>query len=139
MCWNGGSLHRREPRLCVILRHGPQPTREELGSMHAPQLSFRHSKPAVVIAAIALSGVLASLPSTGTNAAILQAALGDWPMYGHDTARTNFNQAETAINRSTVPNLQSRWQANIGSNGVAPSGAPAVVGNRVYVPSSTAD
>ena len=59
-------------------------------------------------------------------------------MYGHDQSRTNFNAAETAINRDTVANLTPRWQARVGSNGVAPSGAPSVANGRVYVASSVA-
>jgi outer membrane protein assembly factor BamB len=57
-------------------------------------------------------------------------------MYGHDQSRTNYNAAEQAINHNSMGNLQQLWQANVGSNGVAPSGAPIVSDGHVYVASS---
>src|SRR5437773_1969090 len=35
---------------------------------------------------------------------------GDWPMYGHDPSRTNYNPAETTISSANVDQLISRWQ-----------------------------
>ncbi len=70
------------------------------------------------------------------RAAGVAAAGGDWPMYGHDAQRTSFSPDETTISAANVGDLVARWQADIGSNGVAPSGAPSVAGGRVYVASS---
>ncbi|MDQ6693500.1 MAG: PQQ-like beta-propeller repeat protein [Chloroflexota bacterium] len=104
-----------------------------------PRVSLRSvaSKAATALAALALAGALVGLhmPAAAAN----PLPTGDWPMYGHDPARTNFNPAETTINRGTEPKLQQLWQANIGSNGTPPSGAPSVANGRVYVASSTAD
>ena len=62
---------------------------------------------------------------------------GDWPMYGHDPARTNFNPAETTLGASNVNNLVQRWQSpDLGSNGAATSGAPSIYNGKVYVGSS---
>ncbi len=63
---------------------------------------------------------------------------GDWPMYGHDWSRTNYNPNETSINAGNVGQLVQRWQVNIGSNGTAPSGAPSVANGKVFVGSSVA-
>src|SRR5439155_12892798 len=40
---------------------------------------------------------------------------GDWPMYGHDVSRTNYNPDETTINSGNVSQLVQRWQVNIGT------------------------
>ncbi len=61
---------------------------------------------------------------------------GDWPMYGHDVSRTNFNPDETIINAGNVSQLVSRWQMFIGSGAGDPSGAPSVAGGKVFVGSS---
>jgi hypothetical protein len=63
---------------------------------------------------------------------------GDWPMYGHDWSRTNFNPDETTINSGNLTQLIQRWQANIGTASTAPSGAPSVANGMVYVGSSVA-
>src|SRR5438045_4605489 len=63
---------------------------------------------------------------------------GDWPMYGHDVSRTNYNPDETTISSGNVGQLIQRWQVNIGSNGTPPSGAPSVANGKVYVGSSVA-
>ncbi|HMA35003.1 MAG TPA: S-layer homology domain-containing protein [Chloroflexia bacterium] len=63
---------------------------------------------------------------------------GDWPMYGHDPSRTNYNPDETVLTAANVAQLAPRWQANLGSNGTPPSGAPSVANGRVYVGSSVA-
>src|SRR5689334_9961816 len=70
-------------------------------------------------------------PGTGGQ----PAATGDWPMFGHDSARTNYNPDETLLNAGNVGQLVQRWQANIGGNGTAFS-APIVSNGRVYVESS---
>lgn len=108
--------------------------------MPKAQSKMRNARLIITLAAFALAGALAYPHIQATGANPLQASgMGDWPMYGHDPARTNFNLAETAINRNTVDNLRSLWQANLGSNGVAPSGAPSVANGRVYVASSVAN
>src|SRR5437588_571277 len=96
-----------------------------------------------ILATLAIAGVLTFPVYNGATTSVQasaaqQAAGGDWPIYGHDQSRTNFNAAETAINRGTVGNLQPRWQAHLGSNGVAPSGAPSAANGKVYVASSVA-
>src|SRR5438067_1824316 len=63
---------------------------------------------------------------------------GDWPMYGRDYSRTNYNPDETTINSGNAALLISRWQVNIGTNGTPPSGAPSVSNGKVYVGSSAA-
>src|SRR5690348_9498214 len=65
-------------------------------------------------------------------------ATGDWPTYGHDNARTNYNPDETTIAAGNVAQLVQRWQVNIGSNGTATSAAPSVSDGRVFVASSAA-
>src|SRR4051812_18627075 len=93
----------------------------------------------MVLVTLALVGAGAGVRALAAGATLQPAAsAGDWPMYGHDPARTNFNPAETVITRATVANLVPRWQAQVGSNGVAPSGAPSVADGRVYVASSVA-
>jgi polyvinyl alcohol dehydrogenase (cytochrome) len=54
---------------------------------------------------------------------------GDWPTYGYDNARDNFNAAETIITPSTAPQLKQKW-AHTGGNGI--SDEPTVVGGTVY-------
>src|SRR5260221_9783078 len=54
---------------------------------------------------------------------------GDWPTYGYDNARDNFNAAETIITPSTAPQLKQKW-AHAGANGI--SDEPTVVGGIVY-------
>ena len=61
---------------------------------------------------------------------------GDWPMYGYDGARTNYNPAETTISATNAAQLAPRWQADIGAGAGPPSGAPSVAAGRVYVASS---
>ena len=62
---------------------------------------------------------------------------GDWPMYGHDTAHTNYNPHETLISASNVSQLISRWQSpDMGFNSHASSSAPSVANGKVYAGSS---
>jgi outer membrane protein assembly factor BamB len=61
---------------------------------------------------------------------------GDWPMYGHDPSRTNFNPEETAISPDNVGRLVSLWQADVGAGDAPTSSAPSVANGRVYVGSS---
>src|SRR5437868_7548915 len=68
--------------------------------------------------------------------AIPSAAPGDWPMYGHDVSRTNYNPDETTISAGNLSQLGQAWQVLVGSNGTAPSGAPSVAGGKVFVGSS---
>jgi len=105
-------------------------------------LKRRNARVLLSLATLALISTLAYtlMPATIANPTpAVAAGNGDWPMYGYDQSRTNYNPAETAISHSTVNNLQQLWQANVGSNGVAPSGAPIVSNGRVYVVSSTAN
>ncbi|HMA37772.1 MAG TPA: PQQ-binding-like beta-propeller repeat protein [Chloroflexia bacterium] len=60
----------------------------------------------------------------------------DWPMYGHDPSRTNYNPGETRLTPDNVEQMGPRWQAAIGSGLAPPSSAPSVAGGLVYVGSS---
>src|SRR5437764_244671 len=96
-------------------------------------------KPAYIASlflALVATGLLAVCIGSGSGSPA-RAASGDWPMYGHDPSRTNFNPDETTINSSNLNQLVSRWQANIGSDLNNPaSSAPSVAGGAVYVGSS---
>src|SRR5690242_11399501 len=68
------------------------------------------------------------------------ASPGDWPMYGHDPSRTNYNPDETLLSPATVNQLHFQWEAPIG---IAPDStpafsAPSVANGRVFVGSSRA-
>jgi outer membrane protein assembly factor BamB len=76
----------------------------------------------------------ATAPPTATPTSAPGSA--DWPMYGHDTARTNYNPGETVLNEENVGQLAPRWQADLGSSGTPPAGGPIVAGGRVYAGSS---
>jgi outer membrane protein assembly factor BamB len=65
-------------------------------------------------------------------------ATGDWPMYGHDPSRTNYNAAETTIGAGNAGQLTQRWQANIGAGSDPPAAAPSVANGRVFAGSSRA-
>jgi hypothetical protein len=58
-------------------------------------------------------------------------AAGDWPMYGHDPARTNDNPDETLLRPDNVAALAPDWQAAIGMGPAPASAAPSVAGGRV--------
>jgi plastocyanin len=92
-----------------------------------------------LLASLPASGIAHfALPGVGSSAPNPPHAIGDWPMYGHDISRTNFNPDETTISAANVAQLVQRWQANIGTNGTGTSGAPSVSNGVVYVPSSAA-
>jgi hypothetical protein len=83
----------------------------------------------------------AGAPNTGSNLQSPSLPIipsGDWPMYGRDFSRTNYNPDETTLSSSNVAQWVSRWQVNIGSNGTPPSGAPSVSNGKVFVGSSVA-
>jgi len=63
----------------------------------------------------------------------------EWPMYGHDPARTSHNPAETALNAAAVPRLAARWQSFVDIGPLPPSCSPAVAGGRVFACSSRTD
>jgi len=75
----------------------------------------------------------ASLVSRHSPAVLSDPA--DWPMYGHDPQRTNYNPAESTISPSNVNSLVQRWAFNLGSSSPT-SGAPSVTNGRVYAGSS---
>ena len=96
---------------------------------------------AVLGLALLALGSMAGLPGAPARAAVPRAPLlatGDWPMYGHDPSHTSYNPAETLISSGNLGQLVSRWQANVGTNGVPAAGAPSVANGRVYVGSSIA-
>ncbi|MEO8286876.1 MAG: S-layer homology domain-containing protein [Chloroflexota bacterium] len=72
---------------------------------------------------------------TGAYVPAVLADPADWPMYGHDPQRTNYNPAETTISAGNVNQLVQRWAVNLGYNstGSATSGAPSVANGKVYV------
>jgi outer membrane protein assembly factor BamB len=87
---------------------------------------------------VALVGVLVTMATVflvpallGTRAASSEqfTSAGDWPTYGYDNARDNFNAAETIITPSTAPQLKQKW-AHSGANGI--SDQLAAVGGTVY-------
>src|SRR6266702_8641868 len=87
---------------------------------------------------VALVGILVMVATVflvpallGTRAAASEqfTAAGDWPTYGYDNARDNFNAAETIITPATAPQLKQKW-AHAGANGI--SDELAVVGGTVY-------
>jgi polyvinyl alcohol dehydrogenase (cytochrome) len=53
----------------------------------------------------------------------------DWPVYGHDTANTRANLAETRVDRESVRDLEPRWRKR-GLVGV--TGTPTVSGGVAY-------
>jgi len=87
---------------------------------------------------VALVGVLVAMATVflvpallGTRAASSEqfTAAGDWPTYGYDNARDNFNVAETIITPSTAPQLKQKW-SHAGGNGI--SDQIAAVSGNVY-------
>src|SRR2546423_15596427 len=59
----------------------------------------------------ASSSAQAAAPMGKVNAAPADPnSPGDWPMYGHDNQRTNYNPDETTINAGNVSQLVQRWQ-----------------------------
>src|SRR6476620_6655215 len=61
------------------------------------------------------SSLIQSTQSQGVSGSASPGATGDWPMYGHDVSRTNFNPDEHTINSGNVNRLVQRWQEFIGS------------------------
>lgn len=61
---------------------------------------------------------------------------GDWPMYGHDPSRTNFNPVESTLTPDNIANLVSRWQVDVGIGAAPSSSAPSIANGIVYVGSS---
>ncbi len=89
---------------------------------------------------VANASMRTSLPSaaTGVDRSSGLIGAGDWPMYGRDFQRTNYNPDETTINAGNVAQLVQRWQANIGFSGSATSAAPSIANGVVYAGSSAA-
>src|SRR5437016_518066 len=77
-----------------------------------------------------------STGGAGNHSLLDPSTPGDWPLYGHDLQRTNYNPDETIINSGNVSQLVNRWQMFIGSNGTPASSSPAVANGKVYVGSS---
>jgi PQQ-like domain len=57
-------------------------------------------------------------------------------MYGHDTARTNYNKGDTMIGPEHVTQLAPRFRTLIGAGDLPSASGPVVAGGRVYVGSS---
>jgi outer membrane protein assembly factor BamB len=64
------------------------------------------------------------------------AGTGDWPMLGHDPARSNCNLSETSITAANASHLAPAWQFNVGWNGNPTASAPVVSNGQVFVGSS---
>src|SRR4051794_32297201 len=86
----------------------------------------------LVFTLVLMNGVTQANPALPT-AAGAPAAGGDWPMYGHDAARTNYNPAETTISAANANQLVQRWEYHAGSGASLTSSAPSVANGRVYV------
>ena len=69
----------------------------------------------LLIGAAFLTPMLLGVRATSTEQFT---AAGDWPTYGYDNARDNFNAAETIITPSTAPQLKQKW-AHAGANGIS--------------------
>jgi outer membrane protein assembly factor BamB len=76
---------------------------------------------------VALVGILVTMATVflvpallGIRAASSEqfTAAGDWPTYGYNNARDNFNAAETIITPATAPQLKQKW-AHAGKNGIS--------------------
>lgn len=95
---------------------------------------------ALFVAVIGSGGVFAQAPTRVGQASSPYSPPptpnpGDWPMYGRDSQRTNYNPDETLISTSTIAQLQERWRFNLG-NSSPTSGAPSVANGMVFSGSS---
>ncbi|MEP6775744.1 MAG: PQQ-binding-like beta-propeller repeat protein, partial [Chloroflexota bacterium] len=94
-----------------------------------------------LLALLPLSVIVVNMAGASAPLAVPSApsTAGDWPMYGHDQSRTNYNPDETTISAANVNQLVSRWQVPIAS-GTPPatttSSSPSVANGKVYVGSS---
>ncbi len=90
----------------------------------------------VLLAATApgCGGTLAPAPARASQA--VATVSPDWPMYGHDLARTSFDPAETQIAVGTVARLAPRFRAFVGIGAVPSASGPVVAGGRVCAGSS---
>ena len=101
-----------------------------------------HAGRKIVLAAaltIGLGGALAvalGAPALAGPRARHPAVAGEWPMYGHDLQRTNYNPDETVIGPGSVFALVPRWQAGVGTNGNPGASGAVVAGGQVFVGSS---
>lgn len=89
-----------------------------------------------VFVSVLAGGSAGSAAGAAFQAQMPGVAPGDWPMYGHDLSRTNYNPDEVTINAGNVNQIASRWQQFVGNNGTASSSSPSVSGGRVFVGSS---
>ncbi|HUS16481.1 MAG TPA: S-layer homology domain-containing protein [Chloroflexia bacterium] len=95
-------------------------------------------RPALGLAVIAALAALTRWPAAGAGRVATPplGGTGDWPMYGHDAARTNYNPAETTLNPGNVSSLVPRWQRSLGTAGSPSASGPVISNGRVYVGSS---
>jgi len=95
----------------------------------------------ILVAALAAPGCgqNASVPQPDPSGTPVASGANEWPMYGHDLARSGHNPGETVLNAAAVPRLVARWQAFVDIGPLPPSCSPAVVGGRVYACSSRTD
>ena len=91
----------------------------------------------LVLTLVLMNGAAQANPALPVPAGA-PAAAGDWPMYGHDAARTNYNAAETTLSADNVDQLVQRWEYHVGSGASLTSSAPSVANGRVYVGTSVA-
>ena len=58
-------------------------------------------------------------------------AAADWPVFGHDPARTGVDAGDTILNTGNVAKLHSRWQISFG-NGIVADSAPILLDSVPY-------
>jgi len=108
-------------------------------------------RPVLLVAALLLCCIAALYPAIGGAETSSEDAFspldagpgagslpGDWPMYGHDPQRTNYNPDETTLNSANVGFLTQAWQGTIGigASGYPAFSAPSVANGKVFVASS---
>ena len=75
-------------------------------------------------------------PITGVLPLVGQGQSGDWPMYGYDLGRTNYNPNESTLSAGNIHQLVPLWQASVGYGTAPTSAGPVVANGRVFVGSS---
>src|SRR5947209_698207 len=76
-----------------------------------------------------LASSLLVMDTVHSYKAAFAAAPSDWPVYGHDLARSNYNSTETLINPSTAPGLRQLWSV---TQGAIISTQPTVANGKIY-------
>ena len=90
---------------------------------------------------LALAGYLSACGSDGITTPApsptpAPAGSRDWPMYGHDAGRTNYNAGEKSITPANVAQLRPRFHAVVGMGDIPSSSGPVMADGRVCAGSS---